>query len=402
MSKLAGDKQRTASEKSAVQKKASTTLPGKRSTSSRTYNGIQLKGESNGEDVHAAADQGVSGAGGALPFGDQIQAAFGSHDVSGIRAHTDGNAQEANAAMGATAYAKGSDVAFGGAPDLHTAAHEAAHVVQQRAGVSLKDGVGQSGDAYEQHADAVADAVVRGESAESMLSAGAGGGGGSAVQAKSVQFLGTPLSEDLPKDAAKPAFGEDKHKQRRYSPEQYIEMWEKEQGRKIKPSERETNARGCIGITANNLNGGGNPPLDMAFGTFEQAHKVMEEKNAAQSWLSRLFGGTDQYVVFAKMFWSNQSPDENKRKNPDDKAFLPDPKTGKVDMSGYKYRAQPGFVNFDYAFWDEASQSFWHANHMDYGDPSNPMKVLQSTKAKFAAGYRDFDRVIYCVALAKN
>jgi hypothetical protein len=56
-----------------------------------------------------------------------------------------------------------------GAPDLHTAAHEAAHVVQQQAGVQLKGGVGAVGDSYELHADAVADAVVQGKSAEGLL-----------------------------------------------------------------------------------------------------------------------------------------------------------------------------------------------------------------------------------------
>jgi hypothetical protein len=46
--------------------------------------------------------------------------------------------------------------------------------VQQRGGVQLKGGVGQTGDAYEQHADQVADAVVRGESAEAVLDQHAG------------------------------------------------------------------------------------------------------------------------------------------------------------------------------------------------------------------------------------
>jgi hypothetical protein len=68
--------------------------------------------------------------------------------------------------MGAEAYATGSSVAFTGAPDLHTAAHEAAHVVQQRGGVQLKGGVGEANDPYERHADAVADQVVQGKSAE--------------------------------------------------------------------------------------------------------------------------------------------------------------------------------------------------------------------------------------------
>jgi hypothetical protein len=55
-------------------------------------------------------------------------------------------------------------------PSLHTAAHEATHAIQQRAGVHLKGGVGAAGDAYEQQADRVADLVVQGRSAEHELS----------------------------------------------------------------------------------------------------------------------------------------------------------------------------------------------------------------------------------------
>ncbi len=90
--------------------------------------------------------------------------------------------------MGAEAYATGNSVAFKESPSLHTAAHEAAHVVQQRNGVSLKGGVGQVGDKYEQHADQVADAVVQGKSAEGILDTMAGGGSGGGVQHKAVQL----------------------------------------------------------------------------------------------------------------------------------------------------------------------------------------------------------------------
>ncbi|MBE7452712.1 MAG: DUF4157 domain-containing protein [Kofleriaceae bacterium] len=113
----------------------------------------------------------MAGPAGALPFADVIQRSFGAHDLSAIQAHVGGPAAAASAAMGAEAYATGQHVAFARAPDLHTAAHEAARVVQQRAGVQLKGGVGEVGDAYEQQADAVADAVVRGESAEHLLGA---------------------------------------------------------------------------------------------------------------------------------------------------------------------------------------------------------------------------------------
>ena len=69
---------------------------------------------------------------------DREQAFGFDHDLSGIRAHIGGPAAAAAEAIGATAYATGNDIAFASAPDLHTAAHEAAHVVQQRAGVHLQ------------------------------------------------------------------------------------------------------------------------------------------------------------------------------------------------------------------------------------------------------------------------
>ena len=136
---------------------------------------VQMRGgdQDQAEHVHAAATHGIAGAGGALPFLNQIQASFGpEHDVSHVQAHVDGAAAEGSAAMGARAYATGNHVAFAGAPDLHTAAHEAAHVVQQRGGVQLKAGVGEVGDTYERHADAVADRVLAGESAADLLGGG--------------------------------------------------------------------------------------------------------------------------------------------------------------------------------------------------------------------------------------
>jgi hypothetical protein len=170
--------------------------------------------------------------------------------------------------------------------------------------------------------------------------------------------------------------------------------------------------------------------------------------------------GDYKAVLFAKMFFSNQQPhdrnkvprdegktdeenyDSNMRANraeqnePDPDAFPVDPASGKVDMTQgykdpvtgrrqpYKYRNwRPKFtrnrrtgeyedvkkfnkktgkkefqwhVNFDYGFWDEEVQCFWHANHAEPG-----MHVYQSSKEKFQRGYRDFDRTIYCVALTK-
>jgi uncharacterized protein DUF4157 len=124
--------------------------------------------------VHAAAARGIEGSSGALPFAGVIQRAFGHHDIGNIEAHTDGAAAEGARAMGAQAFATGHHVAFASSADLHTAAHEAAHVVQQRAGVHVKSAVGEVGDAHEDHANQVADRVVAGRSAEDLLDRYAG------------------------------------------------------------------------------------------------------------------------------------------------------------------------------------------------------------------------------------
>ncbi|MBC7974406.1 MAG: DUF4157 domain-containing protein, partial [Myxococcales bacterium] len=135
-----------------------------------------------GADIAEVAGRGVAGAGAPLPHLARIQASFGRHDLSGVQAHEGAAAATASRELGAKAYAFGDAVAFADSPDLHTSAHEAAHVVQQRGGVQLKGGIDQPGDDYERHADAVADRVIAGQSAESLLDQMAGGGGEAAAE----------------------------------------------------------------------------------------------------------------------------------------------------------------------------------------------------------------------------
>ena len=218
--------------------------------------------------------------------------------------------------------------------------------------------------------------------------------------------IGVPLNVPLPAGAPVPAYGEDSGEQRRYSRPQFEAMWEEEQGRKLTFAQKDTIKAGCIGITANNLRGGGDPPLDEVYSTFAKAQAAA---NAHNSGIHR--DDPKPWVIFGMHFWSNQDPDAAKRVTPDHTAFLPDA-AGKVDMTGYKYLRRPGHTNFDYGFWDEGSNSHWHANHYEMG-PADPMKVLQSTRAKFSHvfeespgetrfGYPDFDREVFGVAKAEN
>ncbi|HTJ46723.1 MAG TPA: DUF4157 domain-containing protein [Kofleriaceae bacterium] len=141
--------------------------------------------ETDNDQTRDVAARGVASGGSALPHLGTIQESFGRHGAAldGVSAHVGGDAATAAGAIGAKAYATGDRIAFASSPDLHLAAHEAAHVVQQRGGVSLKGGVGASGDAYERHADRVADAVTSGRSAEAILDAHPGTGSAtSAVQ----------------------------------------------------------------------------------------------------------------------------------------------------------------------------------------------------------------------------
>jgi hypothetical protein len=154
-----------------IQMRRASGLTGQNVVQFHLHHDVQARSPSGltGPRVQEAAARGTSGASAPLPHRERLQEAFGDHDLSGVRAFVGGAAREASDQMGALAFATGDAVAFRDAPDLHTAAHEAAHIIQQRGGVSLQDGVGAPGDRYERHADAVADAVVAGRTAQPLL-----------------------------------------------------------------------------------------------------------------------------------------------------------------------------------------------------------------------------------------
>ena len=198
---------------------------------------IAAQGAPGAGDNHVVtAARGVAGNGSALPHLALIQKSFGRHDVSGVQAHLGGAAADASRALGARGYTMGNAVAFDGAPDLHTAAHEAAHVVQQQAGVALKGDIDQPGDVHEQQADRVADAVIRGESAEPLLNGIVGGSAsvGAVVQRKAGQAdtaaQAAPEQENTPPTvqalhAKYPVFAETGHPFKIESAKDPVRFW---------------------------------------------------------------------------------------------------------------------------------------------------------------------------------
>src|SRR5687767_12500451 len=84
---------------------------GKRTAVQKRYGQVQRKETAKtDQEVGEAAERGIAGGGGPLPYIDQIQRSFGeAHDLSGVKAHVGGEAAEASASMGAEGYATGND-----------------------------------------------------------------------------------------------------------------------------------------------------------------------------------------------------------------------------------------------------------------------------------------------------
>ncbi|UAK31425.1 hypothetical protein K8O92_27095 [Nocardia asteroides] len=122
--------------------------------------------------------------------------------------------------------------------------------------------------------------------------------------------------------------------------------------------------------------------------------------------------------IFAKHFWSGQEeklgldgkpattilghPLGTSSVLPNPDRFAPHPHTGQVDMSKDLFQGKPGFIKFDYGWYDEGSGSWWHANHAERTDPEDPMRVYQSGPERFFTGYPDFDSSVVCIAFVRD
>lgn len=137
------------------------------------------------EHVHQAAAAGVAQPAMGLPHADRVKATFGDYDVGHVRAH---HAPGATAAIGADAYTLGSDVVFSEmTPSPELVGHELTHALQQQHGIHLKDGIGATGDRYEQQADAVGQRMAEGRSATDLLAEFVGPPSGGRTEADTIQ-----------------------------------------------------------------------------------------------------------------------------------------------------------------------------------------------------------------------
>jgi hypothetical protein len=99
-----------------------------------------------------------------LPERSQLEAAFGGHDLGGVTVHRGPGATRVLQRLGAEGLAGGEHIVLAPSASRHTLIHEAAHVIQQRAGL------GGFGDAAtERAADQIASLVLAGQSAAHLL-----------------------------------------------------------------------------------------------------------------------------------------------------------------------------------------------------------------------------------------
>jgi hypothetical protein len=154
-----------------------------------------------------------AGAGGGSPLAGEVQrrleAGLGT-DLSGVRVHTDGEADRLAQSVSATAFTSGADIYFrqgaynpGSSDGLTTLAHEATHVVQQAAGPVAGTPTGQGvsvsdpGDTFEQAADASAAQIASGAPVQRLPAAGPPLASGTGMTDPVVQRMSATTSAEL-------------------------------------------------------------------------------------------------------------------------------------------------------------------------------------------------------------
>ncbi|HVQ07035.1 MAG TPA: DUF4157 domain-containing protein [Allosphingosinicella sp.] len=171
---------------------------------------------------------------------------------------------------------------------------------------------------------------------------------------------------------------------------QYIERWTKINNKPMTEKERQTLARGCVGITALETESLNNPDIRVCYQTFIAALKQKEKVDAL---LAAANQPNKRALIFSKRFHNEQPLDIDKR-------------TRQVDMSIDSNTAKPGSTNFDYGLYDEATGKWWHANKCDPATINDltrcvgdPMVVFESSLEHYSQPLNDFNRQVFCVTI---
>ncbi len=340
---------------------------------------------------HPAAVAARLGPGSALPGGvrSRVEGVFGTA-LGDVRLHTDATAARLAGRFNARAFTVGPHVAFGAGeyqPGTLVGdtllAHELAHVAQQGGGGTASTARAETSAELERDADHAAAHVAAG-----LLRPGR-----PQKRVRSPRRTALRLQRCGPeKVKGRPGMGlapPPKASTENYSLGEYIELWQHAAGRTMTTDERKQLALGCVGITLLNL--GGSISYAECYHTFDQAKKRADELQAQLG---------KKPFIFSKRFWSMG------------KAFPPDPVTGKVDMSADTGQHKSGEVNFDYGWYDEVNNTWWHADHCDPviagGSCAESyrswerMVVAQSTLGHYSdPNYFRADVQVFCVAWSK-
>jgi hypothetical protein len=160
----------------------------------------------------------IVGKGGGSPLDEGVRSSMESgfgQDFGDVRVHTDAEASKSAESVGANAYTVGSDIVFrsghfdaASPTGQRTIAHELSHVVQQRSGpvdgTEAPGGIRLSdpSDRFERAADATADQVLSGSTAQAAPAAGSG----TAVQLEDAEDeTAAPVQrEEVPEEEEKP------------------------------------------------------------------------------------------------------------------------------------------------------------------------------------------------------
>lgn len=173
---------------------------------------------------------------------------------------------------------------------------------------------------------------------------------------------------------------------------QYIERWTQANNKPMTEKEKQTLARGCVGITALETESLKNPELSVCYQTFIAA---LKQKEKADALLADRGIKNRRAIIFSKRFHNEQPLD------------LINKRTRQVDMRMTDSNtAKPGSTNFDYGLYDEATGKWWHANKCDPATindvkrcAGDPMVVYESSLEHYSQPLNDFNRQVFCVTI---